>query len=283
MNELQRFTRFCAEILGLKLEPFQERIVSEVFSDRREALILLPRGNGKSTLLAAVALWHLLRKPDPRIAIGAASREQAAVLFDIARAMASTPAIASRVEVTRREIRTPAGWLKVVASDGPKQHGLILSLAIVDELHAHREAELYTALRYQGGDPLRQPEARGGRHRADTRARHSALAEAHLREPSSRAAGRPGLYRGAVRPRRSGLYLPRPPARGEAARPTHGRAPRSVRPRSRMGRNGQNRREAPRPDPCGGGRARAGDRSVMREVGYLGPVAQLVEQRTHNP
>ena len=61
--------------------------------------------------------------------------------------MASHPAIASRVEITRREIRTPAGWLKVVASDGPKQHGLILSLAIVDELHAHRDSELYTALR----------------------------------------------------------------------------------------------------------------------------------------
>ena len=35
----------------------------------------------------------------------------------------------------------------MVASDGPKQHGLILTLAIVDELHAHRDAELYTALR----------------------------------------------------------------------------------------------------------------------------------------
>ena len=35
----------------------------------------------------------------------------------------------------------------MVASDGPKQHGLILSLAIVDELHAHRDGKLYTALR----------------------------------------------------------------------------------------------------------------------------------------
>ena len=147
MSESDRFTRFCAEILDLELEPFQTKIVREVFSDRREALILLPRGNGKSTLLAAIALWHLLSTREPRIAIGAASREQAATLFDIARTMAAHPSIASRVEITRREIRTPAGWLRVVASDGPKQHGLILSLAIVDELHAHRDAELYTALR----------------------------------------------------------------------------------------------------------------------------------------
>ena len=81
MTEPQRFKRFCDEILGLKLEPFQERIVRDVFSARRETLILLPRGNGKSTLLAAVALWHLLRTREPRIAIGAASREQAATLL----------------------------------------------------------------------------------------------------------------------------------------------------------------------------------------------------------
>lgn len=147
MAELARFKRFCSEILDLHLEPFQIRIVREVFSDRREALILLARGNGKSTLLASIALWHLLSHPEPRIAIGAASREQAATLFDIARGMASHPSIASRVEITRREIRTSNGWLRVVASDGPKQHGLILSLAIVDELHAHRDSELYTALR----------------------------------------------------------------------------------------------------------------------------------------
>lgn len=142
-----RFKRFCEELLDLRLEPFQVEIAAEVFSPRRECLILLPRGNGKSTLLAAIGLWHLLSTEQPQVAVGAASREQAAVLFDIARGMASVPAIASRVEITRREIRTPSGYLKVVASDGPKQHGLILSLAIVDELHAHRDAELYTALR----------------------------------------------------------------------------------------------------------------------------------------
>lgn len=141
-----RFAAF-AKLLGLKLEPFQRKIVAELFADRREALILIPRGNGKTTLLAALALWHLLSRPDARIAIGAASREQASVLFDIARGMASHPQIAKRVAITRREIRTEHGWLKIVSSDGPKQHGLILTLAIVDELHAHRNDELYTALR----------------------------------------------------------------------------------------------------------------------------------------
>jgi phage terminase large subunit-like protein len=144
--QAEKFARFC-KLIGLNLEDFQLRIVEDLFAKRREALILIPRGNGKSTLLAALALFHLLSRPDAKIAVGAASREQAGVLFEIARNMAAHPAIAPKVEITRREIRSGTGWLKVVASDGPKQHGLDLTLAIVDELHAHHDDELYIALR----------------------------------------------------------------------------------------------------------------------------------------
>ena len=146
MTEVNRFARFFA-MLGYELEPFQRQIVTECFSPRRETLVLIPRANGKSTLLAGLAVWELLKRPNAQIVVGAASREQASVLFDIAREMAAHPQIAPLVEITRREIRTQAGWLKVIAADGPRQHGLIVDLAIVDELHAHRHDELYIALR----------------------------------------------------------------------------------------------------------------------------------------
>jgi phage terminase large subunit-like protein len=155
-SETDRFVAFFG-MLGHRLEDFQRLIVEEVFSPRRETLVLIPRGCGKSTLLAAVALWSLLRGRGQQIVVGAASREQAGVLFDIARQMAQHPEIAPRVEVTRREIRTAGGWLKVIAADGPRQHGLILDLAIVDELHAHRTDELYLALRTS---MLKRPGAR---------------------------------------------------------------------------------------------------------------------------
>ena len=146
-SETDRFERFFG-MLGHTLEPFQRLIVDEIFSGRRETLVLIPRGNGKSTLLAAVALWCLLRKDDAQIVVGAASRDQAAILFDIARGFAQHPDIARRVETTRREIRTAAGWLKVIAADGPRQHGLILDMAICDEpVHAHARRDLYDALR----------------------------------------------------------------------------------------------------------------------------------------
>jgi hypothetical protein len=49
------------------------------------------------------------------------------------------------------------GWLKVIAADGPRQHGLILDLAICDELHAHGRRELYDA---QRTSMLKRPGAR---------------------------------------------------------------------------------------------------------------------------
>ncbi len=141
------FGRFC-RLVGLALEPSQVEIVEHVFCGRRELLVLLPRGNGKSSLMAAVALWHLLTTERAAVYVAAASREQASVLFDICRTMATShPDIERRVEITRREIRAGDGFVKVISSDAPKQHGLIPTLAIVDELHAHRDDELYLALR----------------------------------------------------------------------------------------------------------------------------------------
>jgi phage terminase large subunit-like protein len=144
---LERFEAFCAAI-DLALEGFQREIVEAVFSGRRELLALLPRGNGKTTLFAALALFHLLTTEAPAAYIGAASRDQASLLFDIARGMVGRhPEIERRVTIRHREMRANGGTLKVLASDAPKVHGLSPTLALVDELHAHRDAELYLALR----------------------------------------------------------------------------------------------------------------------------------------
>ncbi|HEY6637272.1 MAG TPA: hypothetical protein VIZ61_06275 [Solirubrobacterales bacterium] len=102
MNEVDRFADFF-RMLGYELEDFHRLIVAEVFSPPRETLILIPRANGKFTLLAGVGLWSLLRGKGSQIVVGAASREQAATLFDVARSMAQHPEVAPLVEITRRE------------------------------------------------------------------------------------------------------------------------------------------------------------------------------------
>jgi hypothetical protein len=89
-TELKRFAEFFA-MLGYRLEDFQREIVREAFSERRELLVLIPRANGKSTLLAAIALWGLLRGRGSQIVVGAASREQAACCSTSRARWPSTP------------------------------------------------------------------------------------------------------------------------------------------------------------------------------------------------
>ena len=69
-------------------------------------------------------------------------------MFEYARDFARHPAVAEAVIVRHLELRAPdGGFLRVLASDAPKLHGLTPSLAVVDELHAHKDAEVYLALR----------------------------------------------------------------------------------------------------------------------------------------
>ncbi len=109
--------------------------------------MLLPRGNGKSMLMGALAVHHALTVPRPAVYIAASSRDQARVIFEYARVFATDPAIAEQVVVRHLELRVAGGFVRVLASDAPKLHGLTPSLAIIDELHAFRDGEVYLALR----------------------------------------------------------------------------------------------------------------------------------------
>lgn len=144
-SQVERFERFCA-LVGLRLEPFQIEIARAIFGPQREVLILLPRGQGKTTLCAAVSLFHLLTEPNPAAYCAAASRDQARILFEAARTLAAHPLIAPKVTARHLELRVPNGHLRVLAAEGPRQHGLTPSIAFVDELHAHSNGELFEAL-----------------------------------------------------------------------------------------------------------------------------------------
>jgi phage terminase large subunit-like protein len=143
-----RFKLFCRTI-GLKLEPWQDLLVAEFFSPRREAVFLVPRGNGKSTLLAALGLYELVRDPKAAIVVAAASREQAGHLFNQARGFAlSSEPLRRALAITRRELRSPSeGRLLVVSADAERQLGWDASLILIDELGSHRDDSLYVALR----------------------------------------------------------------------------------------------------------------------------------------
>lgn len=154
----------------LRLAPWQRKeIIQPIFNtlrpdglrQYRTAFVTMPRRNGKSSLAAGVALYLLVADGEPGayVVSAAANREQARVVFDqAARMVEASPALSAMAQVYRGEIVIPStgSRYKVLSRDSKVQHGMNLSGVVIDELHAHRDAELYRVLTSSTGS-RRQP------------------------------------------------------------------------------------------------------------------------------
>jgi phage terminase large subunit-like protein len=146
------FPVFC-KLLKLNLEPFQRRVVRAASGHERELAVLLPRGNGKTSLIAAYSLWHLVTRPG-HVYCAAASREQARILYEYAaqyaRILDHSHVVDRHLELRwcpdPKQPRVFTRHLRVLAADAPRLHGLTYGLAVVDELHAHPNDSVYLAL-----------------------------------------------------------------------------------------------------------------------------------------
>jgi len=127
---------------------------------RRTYLLGVPRKNAKSTIGAGIAVYQLImdRSDDePQIISAASTRDQARLVFNMARGMIlANPDLASICKVYRNEIvNTETGGIyKVVSAEAGAVHGLNPSTVIVDEYHAHKTDDLYVAL--TSGSAMRQ-------------------------------------------------------------------------------------------------------------------------------
>lgn len=140
-----------------ELEGFQRLILRTIFSKNMVSLlVLIPKGHAKTTLMAALAVYHLLITRNANCYIGAADRIQADEMYRFAAHFAECdPEIEGRIKVLRgtREIKSlvDQGFIKVLASDdskqGGKRQGFNPTLALIDELHAHENDNLYTDMR----------------------------------------------------------------------------------------------------------------------------------------
>lgn len=156
---LSDFARYC---LGLTLdngkpfvlETFEKRMLRDYFAGATETVIIIPKKNGKTTLLAALALYQLDRRSDADVYIAATSVRQARILFRQAAAMVR------RSKLDHLEIKSGYGEIRlkgdrerigpriqVISSEAGGEDGAIPTLALVDELHRHRDGELYGVLR----------------------------------------------------------------------------------------------------------------------------------------
>jgi len=154
-DRLDDFEKFCALLTldsghALALEPFQRVILGDYFAGTPETLAILPKANGKTTILASLALFHVCTVPDAEVVIVAAARDQAGVLLKQAAGfIRRSDGLRARLQVKQREVvhRALGGRIRVIASDVDTADGLLPTLALVDELHRHRSPELYAVLR----------------------------------------------------------------------------------------------------------------------------------------
>ncbi|MFE5621732.1 terminase large subunit domain-containing protein [Streptomyces virginiae] len=116
----------------------------------RMAVVCIARKNGKSTIAAAIMLYHLIadRADTQRQVIAAANdRNQARMVFDAAKQMVNaSPKLSAVCEVQRDVIRYKDSTYRVVSADAGRQQGLNPSAVSLDEYAFSKNADLFDAL-----------------------------------------------------------------------------------------------------------------------------------------
>jgi len=129
----------------LKLEQFQRRFICDMYDNpysTRRAYLSMARKNGKTALIAAIVLAHVAgpeARQNTQIISGAQSREQAAIVFDLASKMVMMSVELSRVVRIVPSSKRLVGLVrnveyKAISAEGKTAHGLSPVLAILDEV-----------------------------------------------------------------------------------------------------------------------------------------------------
>ena len=146
----------------LRLMPWQRLVFANLFGfvERgtttrrfRQAVIFVPRGNGKTSIAAPLALYlsFLDGEGGAEGYAAAVTRDQARILFDTAREMVRrSPEIRRRygVEALANAIwqeRTSSSF-RPISSDAKALDGLNVQVAVCDEIASHKTSEVYDVL-----------------------------------------------------------------------------------------------------------------------------------------
>lgn len=161
------FPRFCSHSKGpaaglpFELLPYQRDLILRplfgwVGADGcrrfRKAYIQIPKKQGKTQLIAGLALYMLLADGEPGadVFVAAADREQARILFEAATQMiTANPYLSRRCVIFKNEIRRvddPAAVFRVLSAEAATKHGFNIHFLVIDELHAQPNRELFETL-----------------------------------------------------------------------------------------------------------------------------------------
>lgn len=111
----------------------------------------VPRKNAKTTLSAGLALYGLTADGEPgaQVYMAARDRAQARLCFELARKMVqASPALRARCRAVRSyiEVQKTGSVLRTVSGDAPGLHGLNAHFAVLDEVHAHKNREVWDVM-----------------------------------------------------------------------------------------------------------------------------------------
>ena len=138
---------------------FQKEVINDIYKlddegkrAHRTYVLGLPRKQGKTLLAAALGVFHLIADTADTapVAIAAAGdRQQGRLVFDeVRRIIQNNPDLASVCSVYRNEVKCHRnnGTFRVVSADAGLQQGINPSFCVIDEMHVHKNSDLFDAL-----------------------------------------------------------------------------------------------------------------------------------------
>ncbi|ABE62542.1 phage Terminase [Nitrobacter hamburgensis X14] len=151
---------------AFQLDPWQERIVRRIYGPRnpdgsrvvKTVVLLIPRGNRKSSLSAAISLLHAIgpeKIPGGECVLAAADRKQASIAFkeavDVVRMdkrLVSATRIYDAFNSAKKIVLKKGGsFIETISSDAGTAHGKSIALLVADELAQWRGTDLWIALK----------------------------------------------------------------------------------------------------------------------------------------
>lgn len=168
--------RFCKHSKGewagqpVRLELFQKAFISALFGfvdsetglrKYREAFFMVARKNGKSTMLAGIALYMMLADGEAGAEIYsvATKRDQAKIIFDeVCHMVSQSPYLRKHIRKRKSDLYFSAAMSKMQAlgKNSDTLDGLNSSCVIIDELHGIKDRNLYEVMK-QSQSARRQP------------------------------------------------------------------------------------------------------------------------------
>lgn len=159
--------RFCKHSKGewagqpVRLELFQKAFISALFGfvdsetglrKYREAFFMVARKNGKSTMLAGIALYMMLADGEAGAEIYsvATKKDQAKIIFDeVCHMVSQSPYLRKHIKKRKSDLYFSASMSKLqpLGKNSDTLDGLNSSCVILDEAHAVKDRNLYEVMK----------------------------------------------------------------------------------------------------------------------------------------